>query len=110
MTSENGLRASGIRITLPTLGAISSIIGVFIFVSGWVIGYLTFRADMRTISEGVVSLKTEIASLQTRNNIMSQTITDDRQTLSNRLTAIEIDSKYISQGIAELKIAIVPKR
>ena len=106
----DGLRTSSFRMSLPTLGAISSILGVIIFCGGWIFGYMTFKADMRAISDSVVVLVNQNNALQNRINIMSQSVTDDRQTLTNRLTVLETDVKYFSQGVTELKIAVVPKR
>ena len=106
----DGIRTSSFKMSLPALGAVSSILGVIIFCGGWIFGYMTFKADMRAINLNVVSLSEQNNALQTRINTMSQSITDDRQGLTNRLTALETEVKYISQGVAELKIAIVPKR
>ena len=107
---ENGLRTSSLRISLPTLGAVSSIMGVIIFIGGWVIGYLTFKSDLKTVTDNVIILRTDNTALKGYIEEMRQVVNNDRQTLSNRLTSLETESKYISQGVAELKIAIVPKR
>lgn len=108
--NESGIRTSSFRISLPALGAVSSILGVVIFCGGWIFGYMTFKADLKSVNENVVALVKQTGDLQTRLNGMSQSITDDRQSATNRLATLESDIKYISQGVAELKIAVVPKR
>jgi hypothetical protein len=42
--------------------------------------------------------------LQDRIDLLNKSIVDDRQTITNRLAGLDADVKYISQGIAELKL------
>lgn len=99
-----------LKISLPVLGAISSIMGVIIFCGGWIFGYMTFKADLRAVNQNIITLTDENRALQTRINTLSQSVVDDRGVLGTRLTVLETDVKYITQGVAELKIAVVPKR
>jgi hypothetical protein len=95
-----------IRLTLPTLGAVSSIVGLVIFIVGWGFGYLTFKADMTAIAQHVAELRSDNTVLQERVGRLSDVINTD----SSRLATLEADIRYISQGVAELKLAVVPKR
>lgn len=99
MTLEtNGGRPS-VRLTLPNLAYISSILGVFIYVAGFYTGYLTFKSEMSSLRETVNELRSN--STTTRESIGSLTV---------RLSTIETDIKYIGQGVAKLQIEAVPKR
>lgn len=102
MTWTNGDRPS-IKINLPTLGALSAIAGVVIFLGGWIAGYLTFKSEMLILNQN-------LAGLQGQMNTLNTGVTSDRQSVMNRLTNLEAEAKYISQGVAELKLAVVPKR
>ena len=88
-----------IRLSLPTLGAISSVLGVIIFLGGWVLGYMTFRSKMDTMTDTVASVKIDNAALR-----------DSFNKLTNDFTEMKTDIKYISQGMAELRLAAIPKR
>lgn len=100
MTLENNDRGkASIRFTLPTLGAISSIAAVFVYLGGFATGYVAFKSEMSSLRENVSELRA------------GNTVTQDRiNVLGNRLTSIEGDTKYISQGVAELRLSAVPKR
>jgi hypothetical protein len=79
------------------LGAIASIAGVVVWVVGFSMGYLTFKSEMGSLREQVAELRA------------GKSATDNRlDALGNRLTSIESDTKYISQGVAELRLAAVP--
>ena len=91
------------KVSAAYVAAVSSILGIVIFCGGWILGYVTFKSD-------VENLKEINKSVQTRLDILSGHITEDRQMLTNRLTGLESETKFISQGVAELKIANVPKR
>lgn len=100
MTLENNAAGkASVRITLPTLGALSSIVGVFLWCTGFVMGYLAFKSEMTTVNTKVDRLELQGAATQDRLN-----------NLGNRLTAIESDTKYLVQGVAELRLSAVPKR
>jgi hypothetical protein len=87
-----------IRLTLPTIGAISAIVGVLVYVVGFATGYIAFKSEMSSLREQVAELRAGNASTQDRLN-----------NLGNRLTSIESDTKYISQGVAELRLSAVPR-
>lgn len=106
--SSNGKRF--FKVSASYVAAVSSILGIIIFCGGWIFGYMTFKADMGAISENGVNLRADIKVMQERQNTMNQTLTDDRQTLTNQITILQTETKYISQGVAELKLADVPKR
>jgi len=98
------------RLSLVALGAISSIVSVIIFCGGFIIGFTTFKADINTLTQQLTDVRVDNKNLQERLNLMGQTLVEDRQMITNRLTSLEAETKYISQGVAELKLANVPKR
>ena len=101
---------AAIKVTLPTLGALSAIAGVLIFIFGMIAGYLVFKSDMLVVNQQLADLRMHSTQTQERMNTMSRALSDDRERDSSRLTILESESKFISQGIAELKLALVPKR
>jgi hypothetical protein len=108
LQTPNGRAA--IKVTLPTLGALSAIAGVLLFLFGMASGYQIFKTDMLVVNTQLADLRAASQMAQERMNMMSRTLADDRERDANRLTILESESKYISQGIAELKLALVPKR
>jgi len=96
---NNAAGRPSVRITLPTLGALASIAGVVIWTVGFAMGYITFKSEMGAVNTKVDRLELQSSSVQGRLDI-----------LGNRLTSIESDTKYISQGVAELRLSAVPKR
>ena len=106
--SSNGKRYA--KLSLVALGSISSIVSVVIFLGGFVIGYTTFKADINMLTRQLADVRIDNKELQGRLNTMAQTLVDDRQQITNRLTSLEQETKFISQGVAELKLANVPKR
>jgi len=106
--SQNGKR--WVKTSLVALGSISAIVSLFIFLGGFIVGYITFKADMGSVTQQLHDLRADNKALLDRQNIMAQTLVDDRQAITNRLTSLEAEAKYISQGVAELKLANVPKR
>ena len=98
------------KISLVAIGAISSIVSVIIFCGGFVVGFTTFKADIGQLSSSIEYIQSDNKNIQSRIDILSGHITEDRQALTNRLTGLETESKYISQGVAELKLANIPKR
>ena len=106
--SSNGKRYA--KLSLMALGSISSIVSVIIFLAGFIIGFTTFKADINVLTQQLVEVRADNKELQNRLNVMNQTLIDDRGTITNRLTNVEVELKYISQGVAELKLANVPKR
>lgn len=99
--TKNGMQR--ISFTLPNLGAISSIIGVLVFLAGWISSYMVFSASLKSLSEGN-------ARLQERVNSMSKGQAEDRQAFRDRLTGLDADIKYMTRDMAEIKLAVVPKR
>jgi hypothetical protein len=95
--SSNGKRYA--RLSLLALGSISSIVTFIVFCAGFIIGYLTFKAEMATVTQ-------QLADVRADNKAMRQTLIED----SARLISLETEAKYISQGIAELKLQNIPKR
>ena len=99
--SSNGKRF--FRVSAQYVAALSSTLGVIIFCGGWVFGYMTFKADIKVITESVALIITDNHSLQERLNTMNQSISDDRQTLSNKITALETETKNVRSDIGDLK-------
>jgi hypothetical protein len=105
--SENGGRLS-LRLTLSNLGAIASIITIVSLLTGFWFGYSAFKSEMTTLKQTVEDLRGGNRVLQDRLDSIGKIVAEDRQTLTVRLTALEGEIKYISQGIAELRS--IPKR
>ena len=93
-----------IHFSLPTLGIISSIFGAIIFCGGWIFGYMTFKADINLINSQMADLKLQTGSIGARLNTLGDLVGNDREHLTTRLTNLEAEVKYISQGVAELKL------
>jgi hypothetical protein len=93
--SQDSEGKQSIKMTLPTLGAVSSILSVIIFCVGWLFGYLTFKADMKVVTDNVIDLRA--------NTRLAE---QHREEDARRLTNLEADIKYISQGIAEMKLSL----
>ncbi len=93
-----------VRFSLPTLGIISSVFAGVIFCGGWIFGYMTFKADMALITSQISDLKLQTASIGIRLNALSEVVGHDRENLSSRLQSLESEVKFISQGVAELKL------
>lgn len=90
--NTNGNGKPRISFTLPTVAAICSIAGVLLWCGGFIMGYMAYTRSM--------------------TDLLAQTTS-----FTNRLTAVEgkvtetqVDVKYIGQSIAELKLAVVPRR
>ena len=99
---KNG-RWPSIRLSAAGVAAVSSAVTLVVFVIGFITGALTLK-------DNVSNLRQDYANLQERIDVLSREAAADRGNVSNRLTAIETESKYANQGIAELKLAIIPKR
>ncbi len=61
-----------------------------------------------TQSSRIDELRERIAAINLRLDIHEKTLYDDRNSLSNRLTGLETDTKYISQTLQELKLLVSP--
>lgn len=92
-----------VTLSLPALGTIVALLGVLTFAGGWTSSYFLFKAEV----EGNV---VAVGNLQARVNQISEGIQQDRERNANRLTVLEQDVKYITQGVAELKLNLIPKR
>ncbi len=103
-TDEGGRQS--IHVTLPTLGLVSSIAGAIIFCGGWIFGYMTFKADMNLVVSQLMDLKLQTGSIGMRVNTLGDAVVLDRENLTNRLTVLESEVKFISQGVAELKLKV----
>jgi hypothetical protein len=108
-TVKFGTVKHSFRMTLPTLGAVSSILSVGIFCTGWIFGYLTFKADMVVVTNNIADLRAENRIVQDRLTVFNQALTDDRQNQTTRLVGMERDIKYIGQTVGELRLSRVPK-
>ena len=98
----NGNRWLAVRLSAPAIGAIGSCMTLVVFVIGFITGALTLK-------DSVSTLRHDNGELQRRIDVLSQDAATDRGNVSNRLTAVETEVKYTNQGIAELKLAIIPK-
>lgn len=90
-TSTNGGRRQ-FHISATTISAVASTLGLVVFIFGFISGALTFKESVSTLQAGNIEIK----------NILG--------TLSTRVTVIETESKYTSQGIAELKVSVGTRR
>jgi chromosome segregation ATPase len=99
-TNKDG--TSSVRIKLAQVisiaGACASILGIFVFIGGFISGERYLSSELSSLRETVAELRSNNAATQDRLN-----------SLGNRLTSIETDTKYISQGVAELRLSAVPR-
>jgi len=89
-----------VRLTLPTLGAIASILSLVSFLAGGYFGYTEFKSDVINLAKSTAGIQNRLELLQAE----LVTANKDRELLANRLTGVERDIDYIKQGIAELKL------
>ena len=82
-TSNGGRRA--FRITAATIAAVSSTLGVVIFLGGFITGAMV--------------MEQKLADLQIKVTDMQKHI----ELISDRMAHVEDDSHYAAQGIADLK-------
>ena len=85
------------------VAVVSSVIVITTFLGGMVVGFMMERTD-------VEYLKADNKAIQSRLDILSGHISEDRQVLTNKITSLEEQSKFISQGVAELRLSNIPKR
>ena len=81
-----------ITITLPTIAGVCSIVSLVVFCAGWVTGFMTYTRSMGELTNQYEKIGSRMASVE------------------GKVTETQIDVKYIGQSIAELKLAVVPKR
>lgn len=101
-TSQNGGR-SMLRIPLSTLGYISSILSLVVFISGFITGYVSIKAQMDTVNGQLSTLGSRVGAIDTSASA-------DRQSITNRLTGLETETRYIKEGIAEIRLMNIPKK
>jgi site-specific recombinase len=108
LTQSNG---RSIRVSLPTLGALSAITGVTLYLFGMVSGYQIFKSDIQNLTQQITYLRDGNSQNAERVNAMQRAAAEDRTRFADRLTALEIELKHVTQGIAELKLSTsVPRR
>jgi len=83
--TKNGSWHAAVHVSAASIGAIASVIGIFIYAIGFISGYLVLR-------DSVLSLQT--------GNAETKIIVQD---ISERLTKLEDKVDYTAQGIADLK-------
>jgi hypothetical protein len=93
---------SSVRIKLAKVisiaGAMASIVSVFMFIGGFIAGERYLSAELN-------SLRMTVSELKSGNAVTQEHLNN----LDNKVTSISADIKYISQGVAELRLANVPK-
>jgi hypothetical protein len=106
-TDKDGTSFVNIKLEriVSIAGAIASIVGVLVFIGGFVTGERYLSSELTTLHETVADLRTGNTATQERLNVLQ----DRLNGIDNRLTAVSADIKYISQGVAELRLANVPK-
>lgn len=88
-----------IKLTMPAVTAVSSVLGIFIFLAGWSMSYLTFKADMAVSIQNLAELKGTTQKLHERVSM-----------LENRTIVIEQNVIYIVKNVNDITLAVVPKR
>lgn len=99
---DEGGRQS-IQLSMPTLTTITTLLALLTFAGGWLSSYTIFRGQMD-------STQVSLNNLQAQVNTLSTTLQSDRERNSSRLTVLESDVKYITQGVAELKLNLIPRK
>lgn len=61
-----------------------------------------------TETSHISDLRERVLLLSTRLDSHEKIINDDRNAVSNRLTGLESEAKYISQTLQELKLIVTP--
>jgi hypothetical protein len=106
-TDKEGV--SSIRIKLRQVisiaGAVASIISVFVFIGGFITGERYLSSELNSLREDGHRFAETIADLRTSNKAMEEQI----NSLDRQIVSMSGDVKYISQGVAELRLSNVPK-
>lgn len=99
-TAPNGTS----RVNLPAMLALAANLAGF----GVMWGVQTTRMDdgFKVFGERYTELRAEKDQLASRVSEIEKRNNDDRLVLLSRLVGLESDTKYISQSIGELKLAI----
>ena len=80
----NGSRRS-FRLNAATVAAVASVLGIIVYIGGFVSGYMLMRQNL-------TDLQIKVDGMQIR-----------LEAALDRLTHIEADAHYTAQGIADLK-------
>lgn len=75
----------GYRISAATIAAVASVLGIMVYIGGFVSGYMLMRQSL--------------TDLQAKVDIMQSKVDE----MADRLTHVEADAHYTAQGIADLK-------
>lgn len=89
---SGGNRRSTLSVNLPTVAAISSVLGLLVYAIGFVSGYMVYTRSIGDLLAENTNMQKHITSIETR------------------VTEMQGDIKYTRQDIAELKLAVVPRR
>ena len=81
--TTNGRRS--FHITAATIAAVSSSLGIVIFLGGFITGFLVMRQNLTDLQNKTAAIQSELSSI------------------SNRMTKIEDKMDYTVQGVADLK-------
>lgn len=81
-----------VSFSLPTVAAICSIGGVVLWFGGFVMGYMAYTRSITDLLAQNAAFTTRLGSVESKIDLTQN------------------DVKYIGQSIAELKLAVVPKR
>lgn len=109
-TGGNGNGRPSLKLTLPNLGAIVSVVTLLSFVMGGYIGYTAFKADMLVLTNADTVMQGKVEQMRVDIAVIGRSLSDDKQTLSTRLTIVEKDIEFIKQGIAQLQLRATPAR
>lgn len=82
---RNGGDRRSIRINAATVAAVASVLGIVVYLGGFISGYMLMRQNLTDLQDKVDKMQ----------------ITQDA--MSDRLTHVEADAHYTAQGIADLK-------
>ena len=102
VTDKDGSRV--LTLSIPAISTIAGSLSVVLFLFGFVSGYMTFRSEMAVITAAIATLNITNNQLQQQLSHTNDIANENRQAISIRLTSVETDIKYITSGIAELKL------
>jgi cell division protein FtsX len=83
--TTNGSRRT-FRVNAATIAAVASVLGILVYVGGFISGYMLMRQNL-------TDLQTKVDGMQVRLD-----------SVLDRLTHVEADAHYTAQGIADLKL------
>ena len=82
--TENGGRRS-YHINAATIAAVASSLGIFVYLGGFISGYMLMRQNLTDIQVKVVELQSKL------------------DIMSDRMAHVEADAHFTAQGVADLK-------